>query len=77
MPRSLLAYRPVRAERDAPAIEAMKRLAHQYPRYGYRRIWIFLRRKGLPMSASRCERLWRQAKLQLPARRRRRRVSSC
>ena len=31
---------------DAPTIEAMKRLAAQYPRYGYRRIRIFLRREG-------------------------------
>ena len=32
----------MRAERDAPVLEAMKRLAAQYPRYGYRRIRIFL-----------------------------------
>jgi putative transposase len=35
--RSALSYPSVRAERDAPALEAMKRLAEQYPRYGYRR----------------------------------------
>ena len=39
--RSALAYRSVRAERDAPPLAAMKRLAAQYPRYGYRRIRIF------------------------------------
>jgi putative transposase len=74
--RSALSYQSVRAERDAPTIEAMKRLAAQYPRYGYRRIRIFLRREGLHMSRHRAHRLWRLAELQLPRRRRRRRVAS-
>jgi putative transposase len=73
--RSALSYRSVRAERDAPALEAMKRLAEQYPRYGYRRIRIFLRREGLHMSRHRAHRLWQLAALQLPAWRRRRRVA--
>jgi putative transposase len=73
--RSALSYRSVRAERDAPALQAMKRLAEQYPRYGYRRIRIFLRREGLHMSRHRAHRLWQLAALQLPARRRRRRVA--
>jgi putative transposase len=74
--RSTLSYEPVRGKRDAPTIEAMKRLAAQYPRYGYRRIRIFLRREGFPMSRHRAHRLWRLAELQLPRRRRRRRVAS-
>lgn len=74
--RSSLSYRPVRAERDAPALEAMKRLAAQYPRYGYRRIRIFLRREGHSMSRHRAYRLWRFAALQLPRRRSRRRVAA-
>jgi putative transposase len=74
--RSALKYESVRSRRDAPAIEAMKRLAAQYPRYGYRRIRIFLRREGLHMSRHRAHRLWRLAELQLPRRRRRRRVAS-
>ena len=74
--RSTLGYVSTLAERDGPVIEAMKRLAGQYPRYGYRRIRIFLRREGYPMSTDRCHRLWRQAGLQVPRRRRRRRVSS-
>jgi putative transposase len=73
--RSLLEYRPVRAERDAPAIAAMKRLAHQYPRYGYRRIRIFLKREGHKMSWQRAHRLWKAAGLQLPQRRPRKRVA--
>jgi putative transposase len=74
--RSALPYRRVRAERDAPVLEAMKRLAAQYPRYGYRRIRIFLRREGYEMSPQRAHRLWRQAGLQLPRRRPRRRVAT-
>ena len=74
--RSALSYRSVRAERDAPALDAMKRLAEQYPRYGYRRIRIFLSREGMKMSRHRAHRLWQLAALQLPARRRRRRVAT-
>ena len=44
MPRSILKYRFVRAERDAPALDAMRRIAATYPRYGYRRVRIFPRR---------------------------------
>ena len=71
----MLAYRHVRAERDAPVIDAMKRLAHQYPRYGYRRIRIFLQREGHTMSWQRAHRLWKAAGLQLPQRRPRKRVA--
>ena len=74
--RAGLAYRSVRAERDAPTLEAMKRLAAQYPRYRYRRIRVFLRREGHHMSRHRAHRLWRIARLQLPRRRPRRRVAT-
>ncbi len=53
--------------KDASAVEAMKRISGMYPRYGYRRIRIVLSREGHAMSPSRAERLWRTAKLQLPA----------
>ena len=64
--RSGLDYESVRAERDVPTLEAMKHLAAQYPRYGYRRIRVFLRREGHGMSRHRAHRLWRLAGLQLP-----------
>ena len=73
--RSMLGYRSVRAEQDAPVIAAMKRLAQQYPRYGYRRIRIFLKREGYRMSWQRAHRLWKVAGLQLPRRRGRKRVA--
>ena len=74
--RSGLGYQSVRAERDRPTLEAMRRLAAQYPRYGYRRIRVFLRREGHGMSRHRAHRLWRLAGLQLPRRRPRRRAAT-
>ena len=53
-------------DRDAPALAAMRRLAAQYPRYGYRRIRIFLKREGHTMSTDRTHRLWRQVALSRP-----------
>lgn len=54
----------------------MRRLAQRYPRYGYRRIRIFLKREGHEMSWKRAHRLWQAAALQLPRRRPRRRVAA-
>lgn len=48
----------------------------QYPRYGYRRIRIFLRRQGFKLSWSRTHRIWRQAGLLLPKKRSRKRIAS-
>jgi putative transposase len=73
--RSTLGYASRLASRDQPVIDAMRRLAGQYPRYGYRRIRIFLRREGHIMSPDRAHRLWRLAGLQVPRRRPRRRVA--
>ena len=73
--RSTLGSQSRLAVRDASALAAMRRLAGQYPRYGYRRIRIFLKREGHTMSTDRTHRLWRQAGLQVPRRRPRRRVA--
>jgi putative transposase len=67
--RSALAYQSVRVTKDGPVLARMVELSAQYPRYGYRRIAIFLARNGYPMSFSRAHRLWRQARLQVPQRR--------
>lgn len=74
--RSSLAYRSRLAAKDAPVAGRMRELAAQYPRYGYRRIRIFLARKGHVMETHRAHRLWRRAGLQLPRRRPRRRVAA-
>ncbi len=59
--RSSLGYASRMAQADAPVLARMRELAAQYPRYGYRRIRIFLGREGHRMSADRPHRLWRQA----------------
>ena len=48
----------------------------QYPRFGYRRIHVFLERQGHVMSPDRAHRLWRQNGLQVPRHRPRRRIST-
>lgn len=74
--RSSLGYESRLVAKDAPVLAAMCELSAQYPRYGYRRIHVFLARRGFEMSTERAYRLWRQAKLQVPRRRPRRRVAS-
>jgi putative transposase len=56
--RSALRYQSRVARKDAAAIERMRELSAQYPRYGYRRIRIFLGRDGHRMSVGRAYRLW-------------------
>ena len=74
--RSTLGYQSRLAVRDAPAWRRCAAWPAQYPRYGYRRIRIFLKREGHVMSTDRTHRLWRQAALQVPRRRPRRRVAT-
>jgi putative transposase len=74
--RSTVGYESALVKRDAPVIGAMRELAAQYPRFGYRRIQVFLARRGLVMSADRAYRLWKNAGLQVPRRRPRRRVAT-
>ena len=74
--RSALRYRSRMAVKDAPVLTRMSELAAQYPRYGYRRVRIFLGRDGHKMSFGRAYRLWRQAKLQVPRKRPRKRIAT-
>lgn len=62
-------------KKDAPALAAMSILSAQYPRYGYRRIQVFLERQGQRMSTDRAWRLWRKARLQVPRKRSRKRIA--
>ena len=61
-----MGYESKLGQRDAPAVAVMKELALQYPRYGYRRIQVFMGRRGHAMSADRAHRLWRLHGLQVP-----------
>jgi len=74
--RSTLGYESVLAKRDAPVMTAMRELAGQYPRFGYRRIHVFLRRRGMEMSPDRAHRIWRRAGLLVPRRRPRRHIAT-
>ena len=73
--RSSARYASKREVTDAPVVKRMRELAAQYPRYGYRRIRIFLGRDGHPMSVDRAHRLWRTSRLQVPRKRPRRRIA--
>jgi len=74
--RSTLGYESRLTAKDAPVVAAMRELSAQYPRFGYRRIHVFLGRQGHEMSTDRAHRLWRQEGLQVPRKRPRRRIST-
>lgn len=74
--RSTAKYQCRMPLRDGPLINQMRDLAGQYPRYGYRRIHVFMARRGHQMSTDRMHRLWRMAKLQVPRKRPRRRIAA-
>ncbi len=57
--------------KDAPVIEGMRLLSGQFPRFGARRIRILLARQGTVMGKERCSRIWANAGLQVPKKRRR------
>lgn len=74
--RSTLGYRSRLTAKDAPVVAAMRDLSAQYPRFGYRRVHVLLERRGHAMSPDRAHRLWRQAGLQVPRRRPRRKIAT-
>jgi putative transposase len=74
--RSTIGYESKLEKRDAPILTAMGELSAQYPRFGYRRIQVFLERQGLPMSADRAYRIWKKAGFQVPRRRPRKRIAT-
>lgn len=73
--RSTLGYQLRLPLKDAPVLAAMRDLSAQYPRFGYRRIHVFLGRRGFELSPDRVHRIWRSAGLQVPRKRPRRRVA--
>lgn len=74
--RSNLYYSHKMPVKDGPVIEVMKKLSGIYPRFGSRRIRIFLQREGIYTGKERCGRLWAKAGLQVPKKRKRKRVGS-
>jgi putative transposase len=74
--RSTLDYEMQQPIKDAPVIAAMRELSAQYPRFGYRRIHVYLERQGHRMCWDRAHRLWRAAGLQVPRKRPRKRIAT-
>ena len=73
--RSTMGYESKLELREVPIVAAMRELSAQYPRFGYRRILVYLERRGIVMSADRAHRIWRRAGLQVPLKRPRRRAA--
>jgi putative transposase len=55
--------------------ERLRELAHKRPRFGYRRLWVLLRRERIAVNHKRVHRLYREEGLQVRRRRRRKRIS--
>ena len=58
---------------DSTLVKKLKAIADKHPRYGYRRACALLRRDGDEVNHKRVHRVWQEAKLSLPLRRRRKR----
>jgi putative transposase len=74
--RSCMNYEAKMPAKNAPVIEAMRTLSGRYPRFGSRRIRVMLAREGIVVGKDRCASLWAKAGLQVPSKRRRRRVGA-
>lgn len=62
--RSSVRYKSVRAD-DTCLREAMKKVASERRRFGYRRIHVMLERQGVHMNQKKLRRLYREEKLQV------------
>jgi putative transposase len=73
--RSSVYYRHRMPCKDEAVVKAMMELSGKNPRYGARRIRVLLKRQGMIIGKTRCRRLWTEAGLQVP-RKKRRRISA-
>lgn len=62
--RSSVRYRSIRPD-DSALREAMKKVALERRRFGYRRIHVMLQRQGIEMNQKKLRRLYREEKLQV------------
>jgi putative transposase len=67
-------YYEGKAGKQDPLKKEVQKLARANKRYGYRRIWALLVRKGTRVNLKRVYRIWKEAGLGLPRRRPRKRV---
>ena len=71
--RSGLDYQCKMAGKDRPIVSAMRNYSRLYPRFGSRRIRIFLARDGMRIGRDRSALVWAAAGLQVPAKKPRKR----
>lgn len=71
--RSTQRYEPQEADDEGPLVARMLELVRRHPRFGYRRIWILLRREGFAVNRKRVYRLWRREGLKVPRKQRKKR----
>lgn len=69
--RSTCRYEP-RPDRNADLREKLRDFAQRRKRWGFRKAWNHLQRQGLRVNRKRVQRLWRQEKLQVLPRKRKR-----
>jgi putative transposase len=64
LPRSTFGYQ-ARSDGNAELAAQVDELARRHPRYGYRRVWALLRRRGQLVNKKHVHRLWQRARLQV------------
>lgn len=69
--RSSYQYEP-EAKDEQPLREQIREIAHRHRRYGYRRVHVLLRREGRSINHKRVYRIYREEKLQVRRRKRKR-----
>ena len=56
--RSSVRYTTQQKAKDAPLVTLLREVARRHPRFGYRRAWAWLRRRGHRVNRKRVYRLW-------------------
>lgn len=72
-PRASQRYRARKPDKDRRLRKRIGALARKRKRYGYRRIWVLLRREGWRVNRKHVQRIWREEGLQVRRRTRKRR----
>jgi putative transposase len=72
-PRSTQRYLSRKENRDRPLVEKIIALSNENPRYGYRQVWVLLRREGWHVNKERIHKLWREEGSKVPDKQRKRR----
>src|SRR5680860_1426313 len=72
-PRSTQRYQPKLAEDDEALRRALRKIAKEHKRWGYRRAHAHLLTLGWKVNRKRVQRLWREEGLRVPAKAKKRR----